>query len=197
MTVAQKTKFYTYLFSRTGSTALEFALILPVMIAVVFGILDFALVFFVDVLLENGVRQAARFGLTGQGDTLAAREDALIAIVVDSGFGFIEASRTFVTTRVFDTFADIGVGEPFADTSPFNGVYDLGESFSDLNGNGVWDGIPGTPGAGGPDQIVAYTVTTTWAPLTPFIEPFAGEDGTFALHAAIAIRNEPFNPFAE
>lgn len=39
----------------------------------------------------------------------------------------------------------LGWMEPFDDTAPANGVYDLGEAFSDFNGNGVRDAVETRP----------------------------------------------------
>jgi Flp pilus assembly protein TadG len=45
---------------RRGSTAIEFALIVPVMAALVFGIIQAGVLFFANAGLKNGVGEAAR-----------------------------------------------------------------------------------------------------------------------------------------
>ena len=46
---------------RRGAALAEFALITPVLVVVVFGVLEFAMVAFVSVMMEAGVRDASRF----------------------------------------------------------------------------------------------------------------------------------------
>ena len=47
-----------------GASAVEFALVVPLLIVVVFGILNFGVVFGQSLALGNGARQAARLGAT-------------------------------------------------------------------------------------------------------------------------------------
>jgi Flp pilus assembly protein TadG len=52
--------------SRRGSTAVEFALVAPVFFALLFAILETAIVFFADQVLESVTQDAARQIMTGQ-----------------------------------------------------------------------------------------------------------------------------------
>lgn len=46
-----------------GASAVEFALVVPIFIMLVFGIISFGMVFAQELGLSNGARQAARFGV--------------------------------------------------------------------------------------------------------------------------------------
>ena len=72
----------------TGASAVEFALIVPVLLLVVFGIINFGIVFSQQLTINNGVREGARRAVVG--DTQAPRScDAIIASVRNqlSGLG--------------------------------------------------------------------------------------------------------------
>jgi Flp pilus assembly protein TadG len=62
--------------SRRGSAALEFALVAPVFFALLFAILETALVFFASQLLETYTQDAARLILTGQAQNSTYNDQA-------------------------------------------------------------------------------------------------------------------------
>jgi hypothetical protein len=49
----------------TGSNLVEGALLLPLLLLLTFGIVDFAMLFSTYLALENGVSQASRYAITG------------------------------------------------------------------------------------------------------------------------------------
>jgi hypothetical protein len=48
-----------------GANLIEGAIITPILILLTFGIIEFSMVFFTYLALQNGVSQATRFGITG------------------------------------------------------------------------------------------------------------------------------------
>jgi Flp pilus assembly protein TadG len=60
-----------------GSNIVEMALVLPLFFLLTFSIVDFASLFYVYLALENGVSQAARFGVTGNVVGELSREDSI------------------------------------------------------------------------------------------------------------------------
>ena len=48
-----------------GTSAVEAALVIPLLLLLTFAIVDFASLFYVYLALENGVSQASRYGVTG------------------------------------------------------------------------------------------------------------------------------------
>jgi hypothetical protein len=55
-----------FLSDASGANLLEAAVITPLMLLLTLAVVDFASLFYVYLALENGVSQAARYGLTGQ-----------------------------------------------------------------------------------------------------------------------------------
>ena len=51
-----------------GAAAVEFAIILPVLVVLVFGMIEFGLMFYDKAVLTNASREGARAGITGLGD---------------------------------------------------------------------------------------------------------------------------------
>ena len=93
---------------------------------------------------------------------------------------------------IYPSFGDIGGPEPFVDSAPANGAYDVGETFTDVNGNGVWDPDMGAAGAGGPGDVVVYRLSYDWSLLTPVLAGVIGEAGRVRLAASVVVRNEPY-----
>ena len=60
-----------------GTSLVEAALITPLLLLLTFGICEFASLFYVYLALENGVSQAARFGVTGNVSPGLSREDSI------------------------------------------------------------------------------------------------------------------------
>jgi len=52
--------------SRRGQSMVEFALVAPLFLLLVFGILDFGRLFFTQETLQHALREAGRFAVTGQ-----------------------------------------------------------------------------------------------------------------------------------
>lgn len=178
---------------RRGASAVEAAFAIPIFVLLVAGIVEIAMVLFVSVLAEGGLREAARYGLTGQVPDTVTREQQLVQIVKDHTHGLIDVSPANLTFRVYEEFEYIEAEEPYVDANG-NGRYDDGEDFTDWNGNGSWDADTGETGSGAAGEIVFYEMEYQWSFLTPLFKVFGGDDGKLDLSASIAIRNEPYDP---
>lgn len=172
-----------------GSTMVEFGFVAPLLLAIMFGIIEFSGVIFAQTLLEGGARQASRFGVIGSTPDGSSRDQAIRDIIDENGFGVLDANDIRVETFVYESFASIGQPEPFEDANG-NGSFDAGEPFQDINGNGGRDLDQGRQGNGDADDIVLYRLSYDWDIMVPIFEPFFGEQ--YILEATIAVRNEPF-----
>ncbi|HEX6980586.1 MAG TPA: TadE family protein [Alphaproteobacteria bacterium] len=177
---------------RNGAAAMEFAFIAMPLIVLVIGIIEVAMILFVNVLLEGGVRDAARFGITGYSPTGTDRAAVIRDIISRRSVGMIDMTKVKIETLVYQNFSDIGKPEPFTDQPPLNGTYDVGEPFVDVNGNSKWDADMGAAGVGGPGAVVVYRVSYDWPLLTGLLVPLLGDNGYVPLQASVAVRNEPF-----
>lgn len=174
-----------------GVALLEFAFAAPLVIFATIGLLELGMMMFVSTLVEGGLREAARFGITGYAPTGVSREDRIRQIIAENTIGLIDMQSATITQKIYPSFADVGQPEPYDDANA-NGSYDAGESYQDINGNGQWDSDMGAAGVGGPGAVVLYTIEVDWPALTPLFEPMMGADGKIRMSASVAVRNEPF-----
>jgi Flp pilus assembly protein TadG len=176
-----------------GVSAIEFAVAAPLLFLFVIGMFEVALMTFVSVSAEAGLREAARFGLTGQmASDETAREQKILEIFDNRTLGMIDLSRATITLKSYESFNDVGQPEPFTDTEPLNGVYDEGEIFIDLNDNGRWDEDRGIDGVGKAGDVVLYRVDYEWSLLTPIVAQLLGKGGRLPMSASVVVRNEPW-----
>jgi Flp pilus assembly protein TadG len=178
-----------------GAVAMEFAFAAPVMFVAVAGALELSMLMFVTTLMEGGLREASRFGITGNIPPGTTREQTILDTIQSNTIGLIDMSTAVIDYKIYPSFGQVGQPEPFDDTNPANGSYDPGEAFTDINGNGQWDADMGVAGLGGPGDVVLYSVSVDWKMLTPLIAPLMTENGYFKLGASVVVRNEPYpNP---
>ena len=174
-----------------GSPAIEFAFAAPVLFLAAIGTIEFGMIMFVTVLMESSLRDAARYGITGQEPTAGARLAAITGIIEQRTIGLVDMSAANVTILSYPTFGDVGRSEEYLDGNG-NGEYDVGETYTDDNGNGQWDVDVGVAGAGESGQIVVYKFDYDWPLLTPLLNNIVGDDGYYHIKASIAVRNEPW-----
>ncbi len=180
-----------------GSPVVEFAIAGPVFFLLVCAIVEFGLVMFVTVLMESSLRDASRYGVTGQlpdgASTMSEREAYIRELVEDRTLGLVDFDKAVLDIRSYPTFDDVAQGETFVDGNA-NGKYDSGETFKDCNANGKRDEDRGSAGPGESGAVVLYRVRYDWPLITPMVGKVIGKDGKFPLSASVAVRNEPWNP---
>lgn len=174
---------------QSGATAVEFAIILPLLLLFAFGSIEQAILLFIRSSIESAVHQAARYGITvGDGE---GRAEQLIRIVDERTYGLLDPDKITLETLIYGDFDDIGKPEPFDDANG-SGQHEPGESFSDVNGNGQWDSDMGAAGLGGPDSIVVYRLSYPWGIVTPMVREIMG--ASVLNQSSTAVKNEPFSP---
>jgi len=154
--------------------------------------MEIGMVLSTEALMEGAVRDAARFGVTGQDE--AERLSIIQDIIADRTIGMVDTDEAQIDILTYGSFDVIGAPEPFVDGPPFNGVYDAGEAYTDINGNGQWDPDQGLASAGQSGEVVLYRVTYDAPSLTGFLNHLiGGDDNVIQLVASIAVRNEPYD----
>lgn len=174
-----------------GVTAVEFALVSPLLFAMIFGIIEISMIMFAQNVMENATFVASRTGKTGYVAEGSTREEMIRTAVETQAGILMDTEQLDITTETYPEYGDIGSPEPFVDANA-NGERDDGENFTDMNGNGVYDTDMGTPSAGAAGDIVVYTVTYPWHLFGPTIGQFFGSLQTIELTAKAIIKNEPY-----
>lgn len=177
--------------NKDGSAAIEFAFTAPLLILTIVAIMEFSMILFLNASVEGSLRDAARFGSTGFTPDGVNREDVIIEKIASATLGLVPIDDSKVTTLAYTDFSEVGQPEPFIDNNPENGSYDVGEAFTDVNGNGQWDEDMGIPGLGGACDVVVYRIQTEWGLLLGLLANTIGNPVRIA--ASTAVRNEPFS----
>ncbi|MDG4575017.1 MAG: pilus assembly protein [Defluviicoccus sp.] len=187
-------KFRTLFRRNEGGSAVEFALLAPVLFLITFGIIDMGIMLLTWVMMEGGLREAARYAITGAPPTeTASRLEEVIKIVEDKTSGLIDLAAARIEAQAYPSFDDVGKGESYVDAGDMNGHYDAGESFTDCNGNGKYDNDRGKKNdAGDSADVVLYTFEYDYKLLTPVLNDLIGTNGKFPLRASVLVRNEPW-----
>ncbi len=173
-----------------GAAAVEFALAGSLVIITVISIIEILAIIFINILIEGGVREASRFGVTGN-EGATTRSEQILTIIGNHTMGLVDMESATVTTLVYENFESIGQEEEYIDDSPANGSYDEGEAYTDTNANGQWDEDQGVVGVGGSEEIVLYKIEYDVPFITGILAPLVGKD-SLRLTAAIPVKNEPY-----
>jgi Flp pilus assembly protein TadG len=156
-----------------GSSAVEFALISMPFMALIFAILETALVFFSGQALETAVADASRLILTGQAQTQGMSQTTFKDAVCARIFGLFDCqSGVYVDVKKFSSFTSVTM------PTPVDSQGNLQNSF---------DYQPGGPG-----DIVVVRLFYKW-PIQVSMLGLANLSGQKRLLVATsAFRNEPY-----
>jgi Flp pilus assembly protein TadG len=160
---------------RRGSAAVEFALVAPIFFALLFAIVEVALMFFASQVLETVTQAAARYVLTGQ---------------AQSG-GLTQAQfKTYVCGQIPALFTCANVKVNVQSYSSFGAI--INSSVFDGNGNfvGPTNYCPGNAG-----DIVFVSLSYQWPLFVTGLGFNMSNPGTNMrwLTATAAFQNEPFS----
>jgi Flp pilus assembly protein TadG len=161
--------------NRRGSAAVEFALVAPVFFAVLFAIIELALVFFASQILETVTQDTSRLIMTGQAQnasyTQASFKDAVCAKLTVM---FDCVNGVSIDVQSYKAFSAVNIADPI----------DAGKNFVPPNNY-----LPGGPG-----DIVVVRLFYKW-PL--FVTGLGFNPANIAgnkrlLTATAAFQNEPY-----
>ena len=121
---ASRGRFAKRLKESRGANIVEMALVMPLLFLLTFSIVDFGSLFYVYLALENGVSQAARFGVTGNIDAGKTREESIRAAMraATPTLTIDDAAFTFSHLTPGSVAWQAGSGEP-ADVSKVRVTY--------------------------------------------------------------------------
>ncbi len=170
-----------------GATLIEFALVAPVMLVVIMGLLDMTYRIYANAILQGAVQKAGRMA------TLATNNASQVAIdtAVKDAFKQVNSGVTdasfVITRRNYANFTNADKMEP--STGP-GGVCATGFTYVDLNNSNTYDD-GAQNGQGGAVDAVLYTVQVTYP--TPFpVSSLYGASRTPTIRATTILRNQPF-----
>jgi Flp pilus assembly protein TadG len=166
--------------NRTGSAAVEFALVAPMFFAVLFAIIELALVFFSSQILETVTQDTARLIMTGQAQTASYTQAkfkeevcARLTLMFDC------ANGVSIDVQNYKLFSTVDIADPIV-TAP----------------DGKKDFVPPNNYLpGGPGDIVVVRLFYKW----PLFVTGLGfnlsnlRDSKRLLTATAAFQNEPYN----
>lgn len=158
--------------NEAGSLSVEFALLAPAFLILLFGIIESGLMLFNSIIMEGAAQEAARQVRTGVVQNSGDPETAFKTLLCDNLYSVVScASLTYVVEK-FPTFAASSMTDMF-----------------DANGNVRAATYADTE----PGDVVIVRVAMNWTFITPLIGYAYGTD-TMQLISTVVFRNEPFNP---
>lgn len=171
----------------SGATAVEFALIAPVLLVMLMGTYDLGYQLYASSVLQGAIQKAGRDS-TIEGASITT---TVIDQRVSDQIKMVVPNATLAFSRkAYATFSSVGKPEDFTDTNG-NGLCDSGEPFEDVNGNSTWDNDRGKSGQGGAKDAVLYSVSITY-PRPLVIAGMLGFSNNVTLSSETVLRNQPF-----
>ncbi|MES1155084.1 MAG: TadE/TadG family type IV pilus assembly protein [Pseudorhodoplanes sp.] len=158
-----------------GVAAVEFALVAAPFLALVFAIMESAMVFFAGQALETAVSDSARLILTGQAQTQGFDQAAFKTQVCNKIYGLFDcATGLSVDVKTYNSFSAVNVAYPI-----------------DANGNLI-NNFTYQPG--GPGDIVVVRLIYQWPMYVSLLNLHIGNmaGNKKLLVATAAFRNEPY-----
>ncbi len=184
--------FRRLLRAETGVSAIEFAILAPTLMLLVFGIIEYSLIMMVYNVMESSTSTSSRLGKTGFSGEGVTREQTILTSIEARAGAVINAEELTVTSKFYEQYDQINDPEPFIDSNS-DGNHDAGESYTDINGNAQWDADMGASGYGSSGDVVVYQVSYPWHISTPIMrEIFGDADGIFNITTHAVVKNEPY-----
>jgi hypothetical protein len=144
----------------SGATVVEMAIVAPVFLLVLMGLIELSLMFFATLTMQYAVREGARYAVTGQSnlDPNSANQQryaAVIAKIRDSSMGFYEKLGTTISVN----------GTGYKPAGYNNGMF------------------------GNAGDIVVLRLESDWVVTTPLLSGFFA-NGKYHFAVAATMRNE-------
>lgn len=175
---------------KRGVTIVEFALVAPVLLAVIMGGYELAYQGYVQSVVEGELRKAGRSNSLER----AASDDERFAIderIRQSIMNVAPQARIATPERV--TFASYArVRSPAEPDANNNGICEPGETYEDSNRNGRWDSNSGVTNGSGAKDVIVYTVRVEYDRVFP-VGSLIGLSNTVEISASTNLRIQPYD----
>ncbi len=166
-----------FLGCRRGAVAVEFALVFPLLLALLFSVLETAAALFTRAMIEAAAEQAARRLRTGEIQAGADPRAAFRTTVCDESWGLVDCGRIVLDVRTFASFGEVSVPDLTYDEAgePLNAVFQSPQA----------------------NQVCVTRVSYRYSYLTPGLQMLVGAQGDHVvMEHTVAFKTEPF-PEAE
>jgi Flp pilus assembly protein TadG len=101
--------FHRFRRNRRGSAAVEFALVAPVFFALLFAIIETAIMFFASQVLETVTQNSARQILTGQAQTASLTQAQFQSYVCTQIPALFNCNNVFVDVQSYSSFSSVTI----------------------------------------------------------------------------------------
>jgi Flp pilus assembly protein TadG len=171
--------FRRYRRSQDGVTAIEFAIVAPPFLMLMFAIFEVGIMLFSEYVIEHGVSHAARMVRTGEVQTQPVSATEFKALVCGKLTSYLDCeTKLHVDVRAFDDFDQVNLPPPLSEE---------GELSSEVTTDSKFE-------PGDPLQVVVVRVYYDWPLFAPGMTYMANmSDGRRLLAAGAAFRNEPYS----
>jgi len=161
--------------NRKGSAAVEFALVAPVFIGLLFAILETGIIFFADQYLETITQDGARIIMTGQAQNGSYTKAQFQSYVCSQVVALFNCNNIFVDVESYSSFQNVVIN-------------------SQISGGAFVNNMQYNPG--GPGDIVVVRLFYQWPQIvTGLGYNITNLNGNYRLlSATAAFRNEPYPP---
>lgn len=153
-----------------GQVIVEFALVGLLLFILIFGLIDLAFMFYVNLTMQHAVRQGTRYAVTGQSDLGTDRRSALITKIQECSNGLY----------------DKNLNDP---KEPQISVIHADQvNFTNFSGTRT----ASTANPGNPNDIIVVSLTYKRKFLTPMWTPFF-PNGEYTFTVKSTMKNESFD----
>lgn len=175
--ITKPRRWRAFVADRNGATAVEFALIGPAFIALLFALIQTFLVFFAQQLLEQVVNQSSRAILTGQAQAQGMTQAQFASAVCSNVVILFNCNGLMIDVQVAGAWTSANTGKPIL-------TYDATGKVTN-----AWQFNPGSPG-----DIVVVRVMYQWPVfLGPLGFNLADQpNGSRLIMSSTAFMNEAF-----
>lgn len=163
--------------SRSGATALEFAIVAPVFLIALIGTMEVGIAYGAQAALQNSANQVARMVRTGQIQTAGITKDQFRTLVCNNIQPLLTCDTNLqIDVESYNGFNNANFGSPLL---PNGGLNPNLNNFQ----------------PGNPCDVVLLRVFYTWHVITPLIGPLMADmpNNQMLMSATAAFRNEPYN----
>jgi Flp pilus assembly protein TadG len=173
VSTAARNLYWRFCRNRRGSAAIEFALVAPVFLALLFAILETGIIFFADQYLETLTQDGARVILTGQAQNGNYTSAQFHSYICNKVVALFNCSNIYVNVQSFSSFETLTATCPIS-----NGTFVNNMQYS----------------PGGPGNIVIVQLFYQWPQfVTGLGYNITNLNGGYRLLCATAaFRNEPY-----